>query len=360
MHMRSTTGFYGAEKVIYNLFDNFTANDLSLSLITLETPEESSKILRKRIPMSYNVHGYTLIKKYDRDTIQLIKEQLVLQKIKILHTHDYKSLFYSILASSALKISLIHHMHGYLNNTFIERLYSLLEKYLITKVNLVFVVSETLKKNLQNSFFLKNTTLTYLSNGTTLPEQPQQKIIHKSDTVKVSLIARFTAEKNHLLALKVAKVLLANNYKFTLKLYGDGPLKYSIQQQIINMGLQGHVFIAGYYEDMSEVYHSTDILLITSFTEGLPMVLLEAMSYQIPIVSTDVGQIAAVLDQQRCGFLTTFECLNMAQILQNLMDDSALQKKMGMMAKKTIEEQYSVHNQLNTICDIYRELINHG
>jgi len=357
-HMRSTTGFYGAEKVIFNIFENIEDQDISLSLITLENNTKLSALLRNKISnLSFITKEYQLNKKYDKQAINAINLQLSTEKIQLVHTHDYKSLFYALKASKNLTIKIIHHMHGYLNNTISERLYALLEKYLINKVTVIFVVSDDLKNRLEGSLLVKNKAIRFLANGVQLNASNGSNKSDNPKLINISMIARFTSEKNHLLALETAKKLKHKNVCFMLNLYGDGALREQIQNYIASHDLKQNVELHGYQKDMSVVYQTSDILLITSLTEGLPMVLLEAMSNGIAIVSTNVGQIAEVLNQETCGLLTSFKADDVSNKLLQLLANKTRLEKLGQNAIKRVQNNYSISSQIKAICNTYKEII---
>lgn len=361
VHMRSTTGFYGAEKVIYNIFNKFKYDDITLQLLTLENNTKTSSLLREKLSScNFPVEGFQVCKKFDRNVINSIQLKLKSENVQLVHTHDYKSLFYAVMSRGDNDYFIVHHLHGYLNNTFAERIYSVIEKILISKTSLVFVVSEDLKGELSKSILVRNANIKYLENGTNEISDINKDIQVAGNEMKISFIARFTYEKNHLLALKVAKCLYEKNISFKLDFYGDGPLFEMIQNEIHLHNLEAVVTLHGFTDNLKKIYEATDILLITSLTEGLPMVLLEAMSYGIPVVSTNVGQIEEVFNNETCGILIPFDVDDIVTILSDLFLDVEKREKLSVMAKSIVEQNYSVSRQAKTIYCCYRELLKNG
>ncbi len=360
LHIRSTTGFYGAEKVIYNIFSNISSEPVALSLITIENEEPSSRTLRIKLK-EYNVKKLLIPKKYDREAINLLSLHLNENKIDIVHTHDYKSLFYAIASIKKNRnIKLVHHLHGSLNNTLAEKFYSLLEKHLINRADLVFVVSEAQKKMLSDSFLVRNMDIFYLQNGTEVKNKLYRNTDLDKHSIHISVVARFTPEKNHLLAINVIKILSDCKYKFSLHLYGDGPLLNDIKEKVAEYNLQNIVIFHGYCADVSEIYDVTDILLITSTTEGLPMVLLEAMSNGIPVVSTDVGQISEVVKNNQSGFITPIKANDLVSKVKAFFDTPGLLQRMGCSSHSIIKEKFSIHSQIVTLNSYYQQLVRYG
>jgi glycosyltransferase involved in cell wall biosynthesis len=85
--------------------------------------------------------------------------------------------------------------------------------------------------------------------------------------------------------------------------FGDGPERANIERQIGAIGLAGRFILAGFHADLAGFLPHLDLAVLPSFTEGLPVVLLEAFAAGVPAVATAVGGTPEVLDDGRSGFL---------------------------------------------------------
>lgn len=105
--------------------------------------------------------------------------------------------------------------------------------------------------------------------------------------------------------LKAFSKVVAHTKEAHLVLVGDGHLKTSLQKEAIELGLDGMVSWMGRrpYEEIPKWLHSTDAVVLSSLSEGLPSILLESMACRRPMIATDVGGISEVLQDRVTGRL---------------------------------------------------------
>jgi len=111
----------------------------------------------------------------------------------------------------------------------------------------------------------------------------------------------FLAEAVHLLAAEETPV------PWQVRILGDGYLEEALRAQIRRLGIEDRVALAGYRSDVSTVLASADIVVQPSRFEGLPLALLEAMASGLPAVVADVGSMASVVREARCGLVVRLE-----------------------------------------------------
>ena len=113
----------------------------------------------------------------------------------------------------------------------------------------------------------------------------------------IGFVGRFASEKNIDMILRVASLFKINNQEnVEFWLIGDGPLMNYYKSKIKEQGLSEIIHLKGHQDHILSWMDKMNILIITSHKEGLPFVLLEALSRGLPVVSTDVGGIKEVVD----------------------------------------------------------------
>src|SRR5208337_4639218 len=113
-----------------------------------------------------------------------------------------------------------------------------------------------------------------------------------SDTSTViGTVGRLSSEKGHRVLLHIAKKILETHPEAVFLVVGDGPLKPMLEKEFSSPS----IIFTGSRKDLAELYSQMDIFVLPSLTEGLPMVILEAMASKTPIISTRVGAIPTVL-----------------------------------------------------------------
>lgn len=118
-------------------------------------------------------------------------------------------------------------------------------------------------------------------------------------------VGRLSEQKGHLLLIEAAGELAKEGLSFKLVLVGDGSLRSQIEARIVQLGLQNHIEITGWASN-SEVKQQilkSRALVLPSFGEGLPVVIMEALALGRPVISTYVAGIPELVQPGICGWL---------------------------------------------------------
>jgi len=159
-------------------------------------------------------------------------------------------------------------------------------------------------------------------------------------------IGRFSAEKRFGLLLELVEEIFKRHENWTLLLIGDGPQKDDLKNIIESRDLNNNVLILSPQKDISKYYKKASIYLMSSNKEGLPMVLLEAKAFGMPIVAFDCPTGPKELIEENDGFLIPMG--GNQQFIENvirLIDDSQLRNEMGKNSQKNVE-RYTSENIL--------------
>lgn len=354
LHVRSTIGMYGAERVLLNLFSVFKKSRNSVSLYLIEGDNSEASDLREQLN-SHNISpDFTRSsKRFDFSVVSRIRKIIKQSKIAIVHSHDYKSLVLSVLASLFLPIKHIHHIHGSLGNTRAEKIYALIERIFCAFCSKVITVSQQQKQELSETTYINKTKIIQVNNGTHyvegLKKEPSSKIF------TITVLARFTPEKDHKRAISLFKAFNEQYSNSRLILVGDGPLKDECSQLVRQLNLVDDVNFVGFTRDVVPWLMQSDALLISSITEGLPMSMLEAMAIGIPVISTPVGEIPNVLTTSHGGVLFETE-KEFIKLTGKLASDKSYAESMSNSAREYIRSHMSVHSQVNSLFAIYEDI----
>jgi glycosyltransferase involved in cell wall biosynthesis len=126
------------------------------------------------------------------------------------------------------------------------------------------------------------------------------------------------------------------------------------------MGLQKHILFLGHVtrEKLVQLYQNATVHVVPSHYEGLPTVLLEAMSSGIPVVATNVGGNSEVISSGVNGLLIPPKSPeNMAKAISRLLDEQALRERIGRAARKTIEEHYTWDKIAENVTESYEHML---
>lgn len=126
-----------------------------------------------------------------------------------------------------------------------------------------------------------------------------------SSEPRLVCVGRLCAEKGQLLLLEAASHLKQQNISFKLTLVGDGPLRQELEVSIAQLNLQDHVEITGWADSaqVRQTILAARALVLPSFAEGLPVVIMEALALGRPVISTYVAGIPELVESEACGWL---------------------------------------------------------
>lgn len=125
------------------------------------------------------------------------------------------------------------------------------------------------------------------------------------DKPRFVCVGRLSEQKGHLLLVEAAASLAAEGLKFKLVLVGDGPLRNQIEGMIAQLGLQNHIEITGWASnnEVQQQIIDSRTMVLPSFAEGLPVVIMEALALERPVISTYVAGIPELVEPGICGWL---------------------------------------------------------
>lgn len=280
----------------------------------------------------------------------------------IIHSHRYKENLLAWLASIGRpKTKLVATQHGMpeisevkqdiktgLRTSFIFRLLSCC-------FDRTVLVSEEMWQELKGSYGFSDKSMVVIHNGVAIPT-----VIDKQDRPRlvVGSAGRLFPVKNFNLFIDIARQVVAQNDKIDFIIAGDGPLRFELEEKINRYGIQDRCYLAGHQENMEAFYKNIDLYINTSLHEGIPMSILEAMVYGLPVVVPKVGGFPEIVQSNIQGFLIEGRNQNdyIERLLQ-LIDDKHLRTKMSKAARKRVVDCFSRTVMVRKYYNLYHELM---
>ncbi len=131
-----------------------------------------------------------------------------------------------------------------------------------------------------------------------------------------------------------------------------------LREKARQLGLADRVHFAGYVADSREVYVASDVLLMPSRFEGLPMTLLEAMAMGLPVVASKLDGIAEVIADGHEGLLVeSGDAGGFAESISRLLENPALGSELAGNARTKIEARFSVERMTSAVEAIYERFL---
>lgn len=111
-------------------------------------------------------------------------------------------------------------------------------------------------------------------------------------------------------------------------------------------------------EDKEALFDRTAVYCLPSRAEGMPVALLEAMAHGLPVIATEVGGIPSVIEDGENGFLMAVgDDESMAALLDRLLSDGGLRTRMGLAARRTVEEKFAMAPHVKRLISIYEKAV---
>lgn len=183
----------------------------------------------------------------------------------------------------------------------------------------------------------------------------RQRVEIPVDARVLIVVAKLMEQKGHAFLLRALPSLLERFADLHVLLVGDGPLRAALAETIAGLHGGQRVHLAGNRRDVSDLLAASDLFVLPSLWEGLPMALLEAMATGLPVVATRVsGSAQAVVDGESGLLVPAADVERLSKAIGTLLDDPAQARRMGRAARERVERSYSARTQAARHAELYR------
>jgi glycosyltransferase involved in cell wall biosynthesis len=194
-----------------------------------------------------------------------------------------------------------------------------------TKANLIITPSNHLK-NVVKGWGVKENSIKVIYNGTKLKNKPDPIVDQPNDYLKLITVGRLAPWKNIDIIIEALSDYKKANQNFIFYIVGSGPEEIKLKKLVNDLDLENFVTFTGQLqkEDLNYYLQKSDIYIQASSYEGLPHVILEAMSHNLSIISTPIGGTNEVIQDGKNGWVWELENNfkpnknNLIEILNNL------------------------------------------
>jgi colanic acid/amylovoran biosynthesis glycosyltransferase len=171
-------------------------------------------------------------------------------------------------------------------------------------------------------------------------------------------VGRLAPEKGQSLLLEAMAALNASGFPLHLTLVGDGPDRNFLERRAAELGIGGRVEFAGWIDEarLMGLYASTDVFVLPSLAEGIPMVLIEAMAMQIPCVAPCIAGIPELIESGVHGMLYSVADVNeLSSHLRTLLQSPDLMERIGRQARVRVLRDYDMARNTEHFAGVLRE-----
>ncbi|MFS0661269.1 glycosyltransferase family 4 protein [Niallia alba] len=343
----------GGMTTVVKSFINHNFNKNNVNLKYIPTHIEAKNVLIKLV---YFIRQLLCILYY-----------LICKRIDIVHIHmsengSFRRKYIIFTLSKKLNKCVVTHLHGAEFDSYYDNAKKRTKKQvrnLLGKSDLVITLGERWNQIINR---IEPKSKKYiLRNAVKIPDIQNKLKLRNINLVFLAVVIKRKGILDLVHASKgVISKLSAMGIKCKIIVGGDGELLPTIKDMVEESGIQENYEFLGWVDGdlKTSLLKKTDVLVLPSYNEGLPLSIIEAMSYGIPIITTDVGSINEAVKDNINGFLINpgdQEALE-EKIIQ-LISDSSKYIKMGEMSKKIARDNFNIDIYFENLCEQYRLLI---
>jgi glycosyltransferase involved in cell wall biosynthesis len=287
-------------------------------------------------------------------------------KPDIVHTHGYKADCIASLLKARLRCPIVATAHGWTEATVRDRLYKRLDLLALRRFDQVVGVC--------------NYTCDQVASGGV----PQWKVIRVYPGVQVcaspesaptgpvrsrpsipgvevlyGCVGRLSPEKGHWLLVKSFADIRARGARAHLVIVGDGSERHNLERLAGRLGVGEHVSFLGYQSNPTDLVRSFDVFVLPSLREGLPFVVLEALSMNVPVLASRVGGVPEVIQSGQIGGLLV-ERGNVEGLTEGMMTlyrSPVLRRTLAWRGRNLVARQFSPQSVVSEIAGIYENFV---
>ena len=170
-------------------------------------------------------------------------------------------------------------------------------------------------------------------------------------------VGRLTAAKGYPILIEAIALLAARGRPVTLTIVGEGPLRAALEKLIALHGLEDAVRLAGAcnHDRVVTFYEAADAFVLSSFLEGVPVVLMEAMAMELPCIATWITGIPEIIDRDVEGLLIAPASAGaIAQAVERLIDDPEEARRIGSAGRRKVIANYNLERNVARLADEFR------
>jgi len=361
LHITFNMAIGGTEQVIRQLVTHVNPERFNASIICIDG--YIGAIGEQLQSSSVKIHCVNRKRGFDTKLIQRIRKILIQDGIRLIHCHQYTPYIFGLFASFGTGARVIFTEHGrfYPDTYRFKRI--LLNPFLSRLTPEVTAISKATKDALTRYEFFPPHKIKVVYNGILPVTIDHQKRVKLREELNIENKARIIGTVSRLDSIKNQKMMIAAFHKVQqqypkvrLLIIGDGPIRHELEVQAKTLEIQEKVLFTGFKKNPLSYMSIMEIFLLSSFSEGTSMTLLEAMSLSLPCVVTDVGGNSEVVKDQHTGLVTPSDNMEaFANSIISLLDDPILLQSYGKAGLHRFEQHFTVEKMVLSYSALYEK-----
>ncbi len=285
--------------------------------------------------------------------------------VSIWHGHDYKSNALGLLLRRFWPMRLVTTVHGWVRHTRRTPLYYRIDRHCLPRYEKVFCVSPDLEQEClalgvppDRCLLLENAIDVDEFARTRPVEEARRQDGGRPNRPRVGAVGRLSPEKGFDVLLAAAERLFQAGHDFDVVICGEGGDRARLEDLVRRSAHPDRIRLAGHVPDTRPAYEAMDAFVLSSYREGLPNVVLEAMALEVPVVATRIAGIPRLIEDGVNGLLVEpGSAEQLARGMEKLLTDAALRRRLARAGRDTIVRRYNFAARMDRLRAAYDEML---
>jgi glycosyltransferase involved in cell wall biosynthesis len=362
----------GSETLVYNIASHLNRSMFDVSVAYFNYYGNDA-FREEFLQHNIKLHHIPRINESPFSTMLKMAKIIRENEINVVNAHHFISMINSFYACKIANHSaLVYTEHSSWEVENVTLKWRVMGRLLLSQLDCVMGISEDVTQSLRKKYHLRRENALTIRNGVDLDNKTTARDnrsirneLGLADNIKVvATVANFRKVKNHLLLLQGYRELLKELADVKLLLIGQGHINDSenseneIRDFIVENNMSDRVILTGHRSDVKDLLSIADAFCLTSFKEGLPISMLEAMSIGLPVVGTNVPGIRDVIIHGQNGFLVDLgEYMGLKEALFKILSNKQLGLKYGQESRKIVIDLYSMNDCVKRYQELFLRLM---
>lgn len=287
-------------------------------------------------------------------------------QVRIVHIHGasrgsfYRKYTLFLIAKYLFRRKVIYHVHGAEFHLFYEKAGGFMQgriRHFIDEADVLICLSKSWKR-----FFLQHFWPSRIMVVPNTVESVTPRSAAQQEKVIFLFMGRIGERKGIYDLVKAASLLsMQYDQQFEIWMGGDGNVQ-AVECLVDSNGLQDTIFLKGWVTGHAkeELFRKATVFVLPSYNEGLPISVLEAMSYGMPVIATDVGGIPELVKNGESGLLIKAgDIAALRDAMERFIQDRQLAQRMGLASAAIVQREFVFEQTKATLEKLYTELSEH-
>jgi sugar transferase (PEP-CTERM/EpsH1 system associated) len=362
LHVVDSLRVGGLENGVVNLVNALDEKVFQSSICCLRTTGGLQKRLRDP-----GIKVFELHQKVKDNLFPRMRRILTDESIDIVHSNGYGTFFDSVVGAQLARTPfIVHCIHGiyWRDMGKMKMRRRIMQRLLSLRTHKLYAVADFLREYYIHVVGVPARRIDTIYNGVDIEAYaPIDQNARRDEKVKlgfpagqilIGAVGTLYWVKDPQIFLKAASLVVRERDDVSFVWVGDGPLRDQLHKVARELNLEGKLTFLGSRDDVPRILAALDVFVLPSLIEGFSYSILEAMASGLPVVATDVGGNAELIQDGVSGYLMpTKKPRLLADILLRLASDESLRTQLGQRARQRVEENFSLQGMVQTYQQMY-------